>query len=136
MTKCQKWEYCDNSEDICNFKTDNLFATRIDSDGENYPAWEDALESCYPDQGDLEDEGLAPNLDYLQIAYSWLYQRANFLDASTENGTGGSYNGESYDTEYDLKLAIFRNEFEDHFNLYHTTWYFIANEYTLLVDNS
>ncbi|MCD8308877.1 MAG: DUF6273 domain-containing protein [Clostridia bacterium] len=134
-TVCQKWEYLDNSEDICNWLTDKLQASRIDSDGNTYPAWQDALESTYPDQGDLEDEGLTPNLDRLQMHYSWLVQRANFLEASTDSGTGGTYGGETYDTEYDLKLAIFKAEFTKHFNLHHTTHYFIANEVPLLVDN-
>ena len=134
-TKCQKWEYLDNSENICNFLTDQLRALRTGSGGETYEAWEDALESCYPDQGDLEDEGLRPNLTYIQMAYTWLCQRANFLGASTTSGTGGTYNGEQYDTEYDLKLAIFRREFPRHFNLNHTLQYFIANEVPLLVDN-
>ncbi len=133
-TKCQKWEYCDNSEDICNFLTDQLRAPRAASGGGTYEAWEDALESCYPDQGDLEDEGLRPNLNYLQTMYTWLCQRANFLSASTSTG-GGTYNGETYDNDYDLKLAIFKREFPWHFNLTHTLQYFIANEVALLVDN-
>lgn len=134
-TKCQKWEFLDNSEPICNFLTDSLHALRTKPDGAYYEAWEDALESCYPDQGDLEDEGLRPNTRHIQILYSWLVQRADFLTASTESGTGGTYNGASYDTEYELKYAIFRREFSQHFNVAHTSWYFIANEVPLLVDN-
>lgn len=134
-TKCQKWEFCDNSENICNFLTDQLRALRTDSDSNYYEAWEDALESCYPDQGDLEDGGLRPKLDYIQILYSWIVQRANFLSASTTSGTGGTYNGETYDTEYALKYAIFRREFSWHFNVHHTLHYFISNEVSLLVDN-
>ena len=134
VTKCQKWEFLDNSEDICNFKTDELRAVRTTSGGADYPAWEDALESCYPDQGDLEDEDLSPNLDYIQMAYTWVCQRANFLAASKNSG-GGTYAGETYANDYDLKLAIFHAEFTKHFNLYHTLHYFIANEVPLLVDN-
>ncbi|MCD8198384.1 MAG: DUF6273 domain-containing protein [Lachnospiraceae bacterium] len=135
VTVCQKYEYLDNSEDICNWKTDKLQAERTDSDGNTYPAWQDALESTYPDQGDLEDEGLEPDLDRMQMHYSWVVQRANFLDASTESGTGGTYNDVEYDTEYALKLAIFKAEFSKHFNAHHTAHYFIANEVPLLVDN-
>lgn len=135
-TKCQKWEYLDNSEDICNWKTDRLMEPRTDSDGTTYPAWMDALESTYPDQGDLEDEGLLPQLEYIQVAYTWVVQRANFLAASTvKDGKDHSYKGVSYATEYDQKLAIYRAEFEKHFNLHHTIMYFIANETVLLVDN-
>lgn len=133
-TKCQKWEYKDNSESICNFGTDNLMALRTPQSGDPYPTWEDALESCYPDQGDLEDVGLAPNLDYIQMLYTWVCQRANFLAASTTTG-GGTYGGTTYTNDYDLKRAIFRAEFTKHFNLPHTLHYFITNEFSLLVDN-
>jgi len=133
-TKCQKWEYKDNSESICNFGTDNLMALRTPESGDAFPTWEAALESCYPDQGDLEDVGLAPNLDYIQMLYTWVCQRANFLAASTSTG-GGTYNGTTYTNDYDLKRAIFRAEFTKHFNLPHTLHYFIANEFPLLVDN-
>lgn len=133
-TVCQMWEYLDNSEDICNWKTDKLQEPRTGSDGGTYPAWMDALESSYPDQGDLEDEGLLPNLDRLQMTYSWVVQRANYLAASKTSG-GGSYNGETYTNDYDLKLAIFKAEFALHFNAHHFAHYFIANEVPLLVDN-
>ena len=134
-TRRQKWEYLDNSEDICNWKTDKLFALRQDKDGNTYPAWKDALESTYPDQGDLDDEGIEADLSRMQIHYSWVVQRANFLDASKNPGTGGEYAGVVYDTEYDLKFAIFKAEFPKHFNQHHMTHYFIANETPLMVDN-
>jgi len=133
-TVCQMWEYLDNAEDICNWKTDKLQQKRTDNEGNQYPAWMDALESSYPDQGDLEDEGLLPNLDRLQMTYSWVVQRANYLDASKTSG-GGTYKGETYSNDYDLKLAIFKAEFEKHFNKHHFAHYFIANEVPLLVDN-
>lgn len=133
-TVCQMWEYLDNSEDICNWKTDKLQEPRHGSDGNTYPAWMDALESSYPDQGDLEDEGLTPNLDRMQMTYSWVVQRANYLDASKSSG-GGEYGGQSYTNDYDLKLAIFKAEFPKHFNPHHFAHYFIANEVTLMVDN-
>ena len=134
VTKCQKWEYKDNAQDICQFLTDRFMQPKTDENGSSYIAWEAALESCYPDQGDLEDEGLLPNLDYMQIMYSWLCQRANFIDASKTTG-GGTYNGVTYNNDYDMKLAIFKREFQWHFNLPHTLHYFIANEVALLVDN-
>ena len=133
-TVCQMWEYLDNAEDICNWKTDKLQEPRTDKDGKSYPAWMDALESSYPDQGDLEDEGLLPNLDRMQITYSWVVQRANYLAASKTSG-GGTYNGVTYTNDYDLKLAIFRREFSRHFNAHHFAHYFIANEVPLIVDN-
>lgn len=135
QTKCQKWEFKDNSLPICNFQTDKLREVARNTDGELYEVWEDALESCYPDQGDLEDEGLRPNTDHIQFLYSWLVQWANFWDASEESGTGGTYNGTTYDTEKDLKRARFIREYSRHLNLPHSAWYYIVNEVPLLVDN-
>lgn len=78
-TACQKWEFLDNSEDICNFKTDKLMQPRGNS-----TAVVSALESCYPDQGDLEEAGLSPDYSHIQILYTWLCQRANYWNANKE----------------------------------------------------
>lgn len=131
-TKCQKWEFLDNSQDICNFRTDALMK---DMNGEY--AVLSSLESCYPDQGDLEDEGLLPNYDHIQILFTWICQRANFLHASKDssNFTPVVYNGVTYNNEYDYRKAIFKNEFELHFNLNHVLTYYLAIEYVALIDN-
>lgn len=130
-TKCQKWEFLDNSEDICNFKTDRLMQVR-----EGSYAVLSALESCYPDQGDLADEGLSPDYSHIQVLYSWVCQRANYWSASKETlQTPKVYNGVSYTTEYDYKKAIFENEFSLHFNKNHALTYYIALEVMALVDN-
>lgn len=118
VTKRQKWEFLNNTEDICNFKTDKLQATKPDGK----KAVLAALESCYPDQGDLEDEGLTPNYDYIQVLFTWLCQRANFWD----------------ETDADLKAIKkqrFINEFEKHFNLNHALTYYCFIYFTALVDN-
>ncbi len=130
-TKCQKWEFLDNSEDICNFKTDKLMQPRGTS-----TAVLSALESCYPDQGDLEDEGLTPDYSHIQILYSWVCQRANYWTASKDTlETPVEYNGVTYTTEYDYKKAIFENEFTLHFNKNHALTYYIGLEIMALVDN-
>ena len=95
----------------------------------------DAFESTYPDQGDLEDEGLTPNYNHLQVLLTWLSKRANYWDASTTSGTGGTYGGETYSTERELKKAIFRAEFEDHINMNHALTYYLFSEYIALCDN-
>lgn len=130
-TKCQKWEFLDNSQEICNFKTDTLMKKNNDK-----LLVLSALESSYPDQGDLEDEGLLPNYNFIQILFSWVCRRANFLTASKEiSETAYEYNNEIYNTEYDYKYAIFKNEFTKHFNLNHVLTYYLALEYVALVDN-
>ena len=143
-TTRQKWEFLNNTEDICNFKTDKLQEVKTTSqEGEggeqesvSYVAVTAALESTYPDQGDLwEDEGLLPNYDHIQVLYTWLCQRANFWDADgTTQGTF-IYNDTVYLTEREYRKAIFKNEFAQHFNMNHALTYYCFIDYTALVDN-
>ena len=94
------------------------------------------LESCYPDQGDLEDEGLLPNYDYIQTLFTWVYQRANYWDASDVLvARPFVYNGQSYNNEKAYRRAIFENEFTRHFNLNHATIYYLFCQFTGLSDN-
>ena len=134
-TASQKWEFTNNSDDLGYFKTDTIFKPIGDENGETHIQAVDAFESTYPDQGDLEDAGLEPNYNHLQIVLTWLSKRANYWDASTTAGTGGTYNGTSYSTERELKKAIFKREFTNHFNMNHALTYYIFSEYIALCDN-
>ena len=135
----QKWEFTNNSEGLCLFKSDHLYEMVTTGEGANQVTEMRAkggFESTYPDEGDLEDEGLEPNYTHLQILLTWVYQRANFWDASTtDNGTTYSYNGETYHTEYAYRKAIFLNEFSRHFVLNHVLTYYIFSEFIALCDN-
>lgn len=122
VTKQQKWEYKNNSNPICFFKSDAFYSTIEDDDGNSVLNIKNALESCYPDEGDLEDEGLEPNYDYIHVLYTWVCQRANFW-AATDPTTRAE------------KKAIFKNEFTKHFNLEHTLVYYLFMEWIGLCDN-
>ena len=135
VTTQQKWEFKDNSNILCTFKSDELMKKIYNEDLTYKLQAQNGLESCYPDEGDLEDAGLAPDYQYIQLLYTWVCQRANYLNASTSSGTGGTYNGTAYDTEYDLKKAIFRNEFTLHFNLEHALVYYLFIEWVASADN-
>lgn len=130
-TKRQKWEFKNNTEALCSFQTDRFYEL---IDGKKRVL--SGLESTYPDQGDLEDAGLEPNYDHIQVLFTWVYQRANFWDAS-DNAleTPRSYNGIQYTTERDYRKAIFINEFDKHFNRNHAIVYYLFNEFVALCDN-
>lgn len=132
-TKCQKIEFTNNTADLCHFKTDNFRHISDVESGEQdvYTAFE----SCYPDQGDLEDAGLTPNWDYWQVAVTFLAQRANFWDADNTTVINKTYNGKTYTTERAYRKAIFMNEFTKHFNLSRSLIYYLFLEFTALVDN-
>lgn len=127
----QKWEFLNNTEALCSFKTDRFFEI---VDGEKRVLA--GLECTYPDQGDLEDEGLEPKYDQLQVLYTWVVQRANFWDASTDIlETPLEYQGKSYTTERDYRKAIFRAEFDKHFNRNRALVYYLFCEFVALCDN-
>ena len=135
VTKRQKWEFLNNTEPLTSFLTDR-FQEIIESEGKQVKRVLQGLESTYPDQGDLEDEGLEPNYEYIQTLYTWVCQRANFLDASTEIvETPYVYNGAEYNTEREYRKAIFINEFEKHFNKNHALVYYLFMEFVALCDN-
>lgn len=134
-TTRQKWEFLNNTEALCSFLTDRFQETITTNDGPKKRVVL-GLESSYPDQGDLEDEGLAPNYDYIQALFTWVYQRANFYQASEEAlASPVIYNGISYTSERAYRKAIFKNEFTRHFNLNHCLIYYLFSEFIALCDN-
>lgn len=127
----QKWEFKNNTEALTKFESDR-FMESVNGSKRVLAG----LESTYPDQGDLEDEGLEPKYDALQILYTWVCQRANFWDASNAVlDTPKTYKGVSYNTEREYRKAIFISEFETHFNMNHALVYYLFNEFVALVDN-
>lgn len=133
VTRRQKWEFKDNSNPLCTFETDKLQEIPTGSTSTQAMA---GLESCYPDQGDLEEEGLLPNYDYIQTLFTWVYQRANYWDASSVTvARPYSYNGATYNNEKAYRKAIFINEFTRHFNMNHATVYYLFCEFTGMSDN-
>lgn len=127
----QKWEFKNNTEALCSFRSDKFFEI---VDGKKRVLA--GLESTYPDQGDLEEEGLEPKYDQLQVLYTWVVQRANFWDASTDTlEVPLVYKGQSYTTERDYRKAIFLAEFDKHFNRNHALVYYLFCEFVALCDN-
>lgn len=130
-TKKQKWEFLNNTEALCSFQSDKLQEL---VDGTLRATI--GLESNYPDQGDLKDEGLTPNYDYIQSLFTWVCQRANFWEASSAKLPSPlTYNGQSYNTMRDYRKAIFLNEFDKHFNRHHVLVYYLFTEFVALCDN-
>lgn len=131
-TTRQKWEFLNNTNAIGFFKTDRLFEP-VASGGYQVV---NAIESTYPDQGDLEDEGLTPDYEHVQILWTWVCQRANFWDASTEPAaTPYTYKGAKYTTERAWKKAIFLAEFGLHFKKSRAMTYYVFGDTVGLSDN-
>lgn len=136
----QKWEYKNSTDPLCLFQHDKLFEVIAGK-----PHVEGNVESTYPDEGDLRKEGLTPNYYPLQTLYTWVCQRANFLDVSPEDTLDppeyykyiedGNEITKEFTNKRDLKKAIFKHEFEKHFNLHHALVYYLFTEFVALCDN-
>lgn len=93
----------------------------------------------------MEDFGISPNYNHIQLLYLWVLKRANFWKDNDGNPIpkvgfrDGSYSklykGTTYYNEYDYRKSIFTNEFKLHFNMDYTSAYFIAVTITALIDN-
>lgn len=118
QTTKQKWEFLNNSEKICTWESDAF----LDTDIQDNKYVVKALESMFPDQGDLEDEGLEPDYTALQLAFTWLCQRANYWDETNEELKA-------------QKKEIFKNEFTNHFNKHRIMVYYLFMEFIGLCDN-
>lgn len=136
LTTRQKWEFLNNTDALTTFETDIMFKKVINDKGKEVRRATLGLESCYPDEGDLKDEGLEPNYDHIQVLFTWVNQRANFWDAESKDvGISYEYDGKVYKTEYDYRKAIFIREFGWHFNLDRALIYYLFMEFTALCDN-
>lgn len=113
-TKRQKWEYSENGWAIGKFQTDTFFTKK---EGQLIPdKVEKVIEPNFPDVDN-------PNYKHLQIMYTWVVQRANFL----EDGLTTS--------QKEARKRIFLDEFERHFSLERVLTYYLFLEYTAMADN-
>lgn len=132
----QKWEFLNNTDALTTFETDILFKKVVNDKGKTVWRATLGIESCYPDEGDLEEEGLEPNYDHIQVLFTWINQRANFWDAKTETVEKPYiYQAEEYYNEREYRKAIFINEFTKHFDLDRALTYYLFMEFTALCDN-
>lgn len=136
------WEWCNNNNDLVLFLDDAAFdQTKYDEDGKPYPAWQDDFEPRFPDLDDHmygEHEG---ELDKLRRMVSWVVSTRQ--DAATGEAitpitlphylTGVATEYATDTAEY--RLAKFKSEFEDYFELDAMTFYYIFTEVFLMVDN-
>ena len=136
------WEWCNNNNDLVLFLDDAAFdQTKYDEDGKPYPAWQDDFEPRFPDLDDHmygEEEG---ELDKLRRMVSWV------VSTRQDTATGAAITPVTLPhyltgaaTEYtadtaEYRLAKFKSEFENYFEMDAMTFYYIFTEVFLMVDN-
>lgn len=116
-TDVECWEFCNNTSDACNFK------------GEIPEDYSDDFESRYPD-----DEN-AP-ITRFKAMHDWVVSTRQ--DTATGDALAESYtdcDGTIHTVDNAAyRLAKFKTEFEDHFDLHYTSVYYVYTFFALMVD--
>ena len=136
------WEWCNNNNDLVLFLDDAAFdQTKYDEDGKPYPAWQDDFEPRFPDLDDHMYGEEPGELDKLRRMVSWVVSTRQ--DTATGEAitpvilphylTGVATEYATDTAEY--RLAKFKSEFKNYFELDAMTFYYIFTEVFLMVDN-
>lgn len=110
------WEFCNNTSDAC------LFRGEIPND------WGEDFEARYPDK--------YKNISRFKIMHDWVLSTKQ-SDATgntlTETYTDIDGNEHTNDTA-EYRLAKFKTEFEDHFNMHYSLIYYVYTFFALMTD--
>lgn len=136
------WEWCNNNNDLVLFLDDAAFdQTKYDEDGKPYPAWQDDFEPRFPDLDDHMYGEEPGELDKLRRMVGWV------VSTRQDTATGEAITPVTLPhyltgvaTEYttdtaEYRLAKFKSEFKNYFELDAMTFYYIFTEVFLMVDN-
>ena len=136
------WEWCNNNNALVLFQDTAAFdETKIDEDGKPYPAWQDDFEPRFPDLDDHmygEHEG---ELDKLRRMVEWVVstRQDTATGAAIEPVTLPHYltgaNTEYTTDSAEYRLAKFKAEFKNYFEMDAMTFYYIFTEVFLMIDN-
>lgn len=110
------WEFCNNTSDACNFLAE------IPSN------WGDDFEARYPEE--------YVNIGRFKTMHDWVVSTRR--DTATGAALGATFTGDD-GTEYttdtaEYRLAKFKMEFEDHFNMHYSLIYYVYTFFALMVD--
>lgn len=157
------WEFLNNNTEICLFQSDADFdVTRVNSDGETYPAWQDSIEPRYPDLDEMYSQ-----VDAIRKVFAWVastnvakvtnaalaepkyyqtrdtvynssktyyHDNAGQTQVSEADWNTSCFEKFETDTE-DYRLAKFKAEFTDYFYLQPMTFYYLFTEVFLMTDS-
>ena len=136
------WEWCNNNNALVLFQDTAAFdETKIDEDGKPYPAWQDDFEPRFPDLDDHmygEHEG---ELDKLRRMVEWVVStRQDTATGATIDAVTLPHYLTGVTTEYttdtaEYRLAKFKSEFKNYFEMDGMTFFYIFTEVFLMVDN-
>lgn len=110
------WEFCNNTSDAC------LFRGEIPED------WSEDFEARYPDK--------YKNISRFKIMHDWVVSTRQ--DTATGNALTEVYkdaDGNEYENDTaEYRLAKFKTEFEDYFNMHYSLVYYVYTFFALMTD--
>lgn len=123
----ESWEFKNNTSNRTLFKSADFTSTKINEDGETVYAWLDDFEGRYPD-GSEDATNLAK-------VCAWVVSTDQSA-ATNAVITPVTYAGVTYTTDSAAyRLAKFKAEFADWFELEAMTYFYVFTEAFLMVDN-
>lgn len=110
------WEFCNNTSDACNFL------------GNIPEIWVDDFEARYPEE--------STDISRFKVMHDWVVSTRQ--DTATGEDLTEAFIGAD-GTEYtkdtaEYRLAKFKMEFEDHFNMHYSLIYYVYTFFALMVD--
>lgn len=129
------WEFSNNNTALCLFQDDDMASLVYDAESKaDVPRWTKSFERRFPEQ---EDEFDLNDIMHLQRVMTWVVSTnpdaatGTLLESPFTTSTGTTYNTDT--AEY--RLAKFKEEFEEYFNLDAMAYYYIYTEVFLLMDS-
>ena len=136
----ESWEVKNNGDGLVQFEVpgapnstmreDAWFATTTNDNGETVMKWQEAFESRFPDQ---DDEGIAlitdRNSTYLRKRLAGLREMVEWVNDTVE------WTDESKTAVTPESAALFKQNFENYFNLDAMKFFYLFTELFLMVDN-
>lgn len=124
----ESWEIRNNTSNRVLFKSDDFESTTVDEDGNTVPAWTQDFEARYPEDN--------TDTTKLKALLTWL--KSTDRTAATDETLASSvtYDGTTYTNDTAAyRLAKFKAEVENHFDLDDSIFYYLFTLIFLMVDS-
>jgi len=130
------YEFLNNASNLCNFlSSGNDFETDFYAlDSDNIPAWFSSFESRYP-EGEAKNGSDVDIKSWFELC-KWVNSTATTEATNNTLNEPITYAGITYTEDTaDYRLAKFKNEFTEHFDLNFAAFYYVLTNILLMIDS-
>jgi len=130
ISPCECWEFLSNQEDICSFLSNDFSTILTDDKGNKYPKWTNALEARYPDL-----DSPYRNTSNIKVLWDWVVSTNPKTATGNALAQSVTYNDVVYTQDTaEYRLAKFKAEAKEHFNIDFLVFYYVMTELLAMVD--